>query len=320
MGIIQSLFPTPTEEFPPTGVRSVDDIVNKVKEVIAVVNRPEQMMNEFKYRSLNVPPPTEASELVNQSKALFDSPNQVVKQNSKIMEEVPKILYNPSQIFADPMNFVAKMKELLGDPNVLKESYQGIIEQFKKVGESAQNLAGSVPGYIDNYKKLIDEEYQKMLDYLNELPTIVPIIKDAIEKLNGFEETLKAEMSKFSGGLCSAARSLQLIKHNLNSLQKYKKKYEEEINTAEEIVGKALEKKKEVEGLIEQAQKYQKQAEDIQAQILATKTKVEQMQENAQEWIKKVQDLQNKEGEMKALAEKGKGMAQNAFGVVKGFF
>lgn len=320
MGIIQSLFPAPTEEFPPTGVRSVDNIVNDVKLIITTVEKPEKMMNEFKYRQMNVAPPAEATELINQSKSLMDTPGQIVKANSKIVEEVPKILSNPSAILADPVNFMNKMKELLGDPNILKQNYQIIIDQFGKVSENATNLVNSIPNYVNDYKKLVQEDYQQMVDYLNSLPEMVPIIEDAIVKMNTFEESLKAEMSKFSGGLCSAARSMQLIKRNLESLQKYKKKYEEELGVAKEIVVTALEKKKEVEGLITQAQAYQKQAEDMQVQILATKTKVEQMQKDAQGWIQKVQDLQNKEGEMKNLADKAKNMAENAFGVVKGFF
>jgi len=318
--VLEKFFPTPTEEFPATGVRSVDDITNNVKLVIETAKKPQQMIQE--YKDMKLTPPAEATDVYNEANDLVKAPQTVLKENSRIINEIPKVLNNPAQILADPAKFAQRMKELIGDPEALVTEYRTLIERFKQLALNSQALIGNADKYIQDYQNLITGEYQKILTYLKELPEIIPIIQDCIGKLGTFEESLKAELTKFSGGLCSAARSMQLIKHNLNSVQKYKTQYESELGVAQEVVGKAIEKRKEVEEMVEKAQAMQKEAENTIQKIQETKQTFEHYQTQANDWIAKVKDLENKQEEIKNMGNnfnQAKEFATNVFGQIKNY-
>jgi len=318
--VLEKFFPTPTEEFPPTGVRSVDDITNNVKLVIETAKRPQQMIQE--YKDMKLTPPAEATEVYNEANDLVKAPQTVLKENSRIINEIPKVLNNPAQILADPTKFAQRMKELIGDPEALVTEYRTLIERFKQLALNSQALIGNADKYIQDYQNLITGEYTKILDYLKELPEIIPIIQECIAKMGTFEESLKGELGKFSGGLCSAARSMQLIKHNLNSVQRYKKQYKSELGVAQEVVGKAIEKKKEVEEMVEKAQTMQKEAENTIQKIKDTKQTFEHYQTQANDWIAKIKDLENKQEEIKNMGNnfnQAKDFASNVFGQIKNY-
>jgi len=323
--LLEPFFPTPKEEFPPTGVKRVDEITNNVKQIIATVNRPEEIMNEWKYRTFNLQPPSEVTALLDDAKAFAQGPQNIIKKHLVLFEDVPKLLQNPALLLQDPQRAKEKIEAIAGAPEKIREDYTEITTGFKELGDNSMTIVGNSSKYVEDYKKTIDEEYQKALDYLHEVPKIVPILVDSVEKLNTFEENLKQELTKFSGGLCSAARSLQLIKHNLTSLQKYKKKYEEEIAVAQGIAGQAIEKAKEVEKLLNQGRAYQKQAEETLEKIQKVKQDIEEYQKKIQEWKEKFEDLQRKQGAVQAImqsAQSGdaKEFIGTAFSQVKNFF
>lgn len=322
--VLEKFFPTPTEEFPATGVRTVDDITNNVKLVIETAKKPQQMIQE--YKDMKLTPPAEATEVYNDANELYRAPQTILSENARIVSEIPKVLENPSKILADPANFAQRLKELIGDPEKLVAEYRTLIEKFKQLAENSQGLVGNANKYIEDYKNLIEGEYTKILTYLKDLPEMVPVIQECIEKLGTFEESLKAELAKFSGGLCSAARSMQLIKHNLNSVQKYKTQYESELGVAQEVVAKAIEKRKEVEDMVEKAKTMQQEAENTIKKVQDTRQTFEHYQTQANDWITKVRDLQNKQEQLKNMPtnlnqakDYATNVASNVYGQFKNF-
>jgi len=256
------LYEEPKEDFPPTGVKRVDDIINNVKKLAELALKPAKLIEEFKALTF------------------------IFKLPSDPFSDIPE----PSKaMLTNPDNAIALCKTLI-------TQYENMIKEYTQLGENLKTmLEGELQKTIDFLKELVT--IPKIIsDLLEGIANADKILNEEVEKLK--KNPLKfCGTGKSLFYIRHNLKSLEKLKNKyapeLNTAKEYAEKGQAKLKEVEDIYKKGVElknkfeeKKRKVENLKDKANEHIKQANELKEKANDIKNTVKNVAEDVKDVAK----------------------------------